>query len=92
MPEVPTVAELGMPTSQYQFSVGAFAQAQTLKPIIERINREIVAALNVREIADKLLAPGSIPMSMTTDEFGTLCERKSPSTQKIVKASGYQPQ
>jgi tripartite-type tricarboxylate transporter receptor subunit TctC len=92
MPEVPTVAELGMPTAQYQFWVGSFAPAQTPKPIIERLNREIVAALNVQDIADKLIALGGIPMPMTADEFGAFVRKEIALNAEIVKASGYQPQ
>ncbi len=65
----PTLAEIGLPKAQYQFWVGAFAPAKTPKPIIERLNREVVAALHVKEIADKIAALGGSPMPMTPAEF-----------------------
>ncbi len=69
MSDVPTLAEIGLPKAQYQFLVGAFAPAKTPKPIIERLNREVVAALHVKEIADKIAALGGSPMPMTPAEF-----------------------
>ena len=58
MPDVPTLAEAGLPTAAYNFWIGAFAPAKTPKPIIERLNREIVAALKVKAVADKIIALG----------------------------------
>ena len=49
MPEVPTLAEIGLPKAQYQFWVGSLAPAKTPKPIVERLNREVNAALQVKE-------------------------------------------
>ena len=50
MPDVATLAELGLPDAEYKFWVGAFVPAKTPKPIVERLNREIVAALKVKEV------------------------------------------
>ena len=90
--EVPTVAELGLPKAQYQFWVGAFAPAKTPNPIIERLNREVVAALNDKVIVDKVIALGGSPMPMTTAEFAAFVRKEIAVNAEIVKASGYQPQ
>ncbi len=92
MPEVATLRELGLPDAEYQFWVGAFAPAKTPKPIVERLNREIVAALNVKEVADKLLALGGSPMPMAVAEFEGFVAQQIALNARIVKASGYQPQ
>jgi tripartite-type tricarboxylate transporter receptor subunit TctC len=92
MPEVATLRELGLPDAEYQFWVGAFAPAKTPKPIVERLNREIVAALNVKDVADKLLALGGSPMPMTVAEFEGFIKKQLELNAKIVKAAGYQPQ
>jgi tripartite-type tricarboxylate transporter receptor subunit TctC len=92
LPEVATLREVGLPDAEYQFWVGAFAPAKTPKPIVERLNREIVAALKVKEVADKLLALGGTPMPMTQPEFEAFVKKELALNAKIVKAAGYQPQ
>ena len=92
MPEVATLREVGLPDAEYQFWVGAFAPAKTPKPIVERLNREITAALNVKEVVDKLLALGGTPMPMTQPEYEAFVKQQIELNAKVVKAAGYQPQ
>ena len=92
MPDVATLAEIGLPKAQYQFWVGAFAPAKTPKPIIERLNREVVAALHVKETADRIIALGGNPMPMTPAEFDAFVRKEIALNAEIVKASGYEPQ
>jgi tripartite-type tricarboxylate transporter receptor subunit TctC len=92
MSDVPTLAEVGLPKAQYQFWVGSFAPAKTPKAIIDRLNREIVAALHVKETADKIVALGGSPMPMTPAEFDAFVRKEIALNGEIVKASGYQPQ
>jgi len=92
MADVPTLAEVGLPKAQYQFWVGSFAPAKTPKAIIERLNREVVAALHVKETADRIIALGGSPMPMTAAEFDAFVRREIALNGEIVKASGYQPQ
>ena len=91
MAEVPTLAEVGLPKAQYQFWVGSFAPAKTPKAIVERLNREVVAALHVKETADRIIALGGSPMPMTPAEFDAFVRREIALNGEIVKASGYQP-
>jgi tripartite-type tricarboxylate transporter receptor subunit TctC len=92
MAEVPTLAEVGLPKAQYQFWVGSFAPAKTPKAIVERLNREVVAALQVKDTADRIIALGGSPMPMTPAEFDAFVRREIALNGEIVKASGYQPQ
>ena len=92
MPEVATLRELGLPDAEYQFWVGAFAPAKTPRPIVERLNREIVAALKVKDVADRILALGGSPLPMTVAEFETFVQKQIELNARIVKAAGYQPQ
>jgi tripartite-type tricarboxylate transporter receptor subunit TctC len=92
MAEVPTLAEVGLPKAQYQFWVGSFAPAKTPKAIVERLNREVVAALHVKETADRIIALGGSPMPMTPAEFDAFVRKEIALNGEIVKASGYQPQ
>ena len=92
LPEVATLRELGLPDAEYQFWVGAFAPAKTPKPIVERLNREIVAALKVKEVSDKILSLGGTTMPMSQPEFEKFVKAQIELNAKIVKAAGYKPQ
>ena len=92
LPNIPTLAEAGLPNADYNFWVGAFAPAKTPKPIIDRLNREIVAALKVKEVADKIVALGGDPSPMTPAEFDAFVRKEIAINAEIVKASGYKPQ
>lgn len=92
MPDVPTLAEAGLPGALYNFWVGAFLPAKTPKPIVDRLNREIVAALKVKSVADKIVALGGEPDPMTTAQFTDFIHKEIAVNAEIVKASGYKPQ
>ena len=92
MPDVRTLAEAGLPEAEYNFWVGAFLPAKTPQPIVDRLNREIVAALKVQAVADKILALGGAPMAMTPAEFDKFVRREIAVNAEVVKASGFKPQ
>jgi tripartite-type tricarboxylate transporter receptor subunit TctC len=89
MPTVPTLAEAGVPNALYNFWIGAFAPAKTPKPIVDRLNREVVAALERKDIADKIRALGGEPAPMTPAEFDAFVRKEISINAEIVKASGY---
>jgi tripartite-type tricarboxylate transporter receptor subunit TctC len=92
MPDVPTLAEAGVPNGLYNFWIGAFAPARTPKPIVERLNREVVTALRRKDIADKIRALGGEPAPMTPAEFDAFVRKEIAINAEIVKASGYKPE
>ena len=88
LPDVPTVAEQGFPgyeaTNWYAF----VAPAKTPAPIIERLNREITAALRSKETHDQLEAHGMEPIPSTPAELTRQIEREYAVWGKIVKEAG----
>ncbi len=92
MPDVLTLAEAGLPNAEYNFWVGAFLPAKTPQLIVERLNREIVAALQVKSVADRIIALGGDPMPMTPAAFDAFVRKEIAINAEIVKASGYVPQ
>jgi tripartite-type tricarboxylate transporter receptor subunit TctC len=92
MPDVPTLAEAGLPNAVYNFWVGAFAPARTPTPIIDRLNREVVAALERKDIAGKIHTLGGEPTPMTPAEFDAFLRKEIAANAEIVKASGFKPQ
>lgn len=70
MPDVPTFAELGYPKMNASFWYGLFAPAGTPPAIIERLNREVAAALRADDIRNRLVSDGlsvepSTPQSLS---------------------------
>ncbi|MGA8616110.1 MAG: tripartite tricarboxylate transporter substrate-binding protein [Xanthobacteraceae bacterium] len=92
MPTVPTLAEAGVPSALYNFWIGAFAPAKTPKPIVDRLNHEVVAVLERKDIADKIRALGGEPAPMTPAEFDAFVRKEIAINAEIVKASGYKPE
>jgi tripartite-type tricarboxylate transporter receptor subunit TctC len=92
MPDVPTLEEVGLGAALYNFWIGAFAPVKTPKPIIERLNREIVAALKVKQVADRIIALGGEPEPMTSEQFSAFVDKEIAVNAEIVKAAGLTPQ
>ncbi len=92
LPDVPTLAEASLADALYNFWIGAFAPSETPQPIVDRLNREVVAALKVKAVADKIIALGGEPNPMTTAEFAAFVRKEIALNAEIVKASGYKPQ
>ena len=92
MPDVPTLAEAGLPGALYNFWIGAFAPAKTPKAIVERLNREVAIALKRPDIAEKIRNLGGEPTPMTSGEFDAFVAKEIAVNAEIVKASGYKPQ
>jgi tripartite-type tricarboxylate transporter receptor subunit TctC len=92
MPDVPTLAEADLGAALYNFWIGAFAPVKTPKPIIDRLNREIVAALKIKQVADKIIALGGEPAPMTPQEFGAFVNKEIAINAEIAKAAGVQAQ
>jgi tripartite-type tricarboxylate transporter receptor subunit TctC len=59
LPEIPTVKELGFPNLELEGWNGVFAPAKTPKDIIERLNKEVVAAVRHPEVAKRLADLGA---------------------------------
>ena len=69
IPDVPTMAESGLPGFTSDFWFGFFVPRGTPRPIVERLNREIVAALQIPEVRDRLTAQADFIVGSTPDEL-----------------------
>ncbi|MCX7310390.1 MAG: tripartite tricarboxylate transporter substrate-binding protein, partial [Alphaproteobacteria bacterium] len=87
LPDVPTVGETvkGYEGSAW-FGVGV--PKGTPKEVIEKLNKEINAALKDEKMLAKLTELGGIPMPGTAEEFGKINEAETEKWAKVVKASG----
>jgi tripartite-type tricarboxylate transporter receptor subunit TctC len=93
LPDVPTVAEAGVPGYEATNSVGVLAPAGTPRDIIARLHQEIVRALALPDVRERLLAAGIEPAPpMTPEQFGEYLRAEVVKWGKVVKAAGIQPQ
>ena len=91
LPDVPTTVEAGLPEYKVEFWYTAFAQGQTPKPIVDRLNLEINKAVATAEVTEKLRAIGLATANRTADDFTAQHLREMKEWAEIVKKSGFQP-
>jgi tripartite-type tricarboxylate transporter receptor subunit TctC len=88
LPEVPTLAESGLPNFEYQVIYGVVAPAGTPAPIVVRLNAEINRALATSELRASLAERGVDYRPTTPEEFGTFLENERSKWSRAVKDSG----
>ena len=88
LPEVPTVAEAGVPGYEATIWLGIMAPTGTPAPIVNRLNAEITKIVNSAEVKEAWAKQGAVPMSMTPDEFGQYLRQDIEKWAKVVKISG----
>jgi tripartite-type tricarboxylate transporter receptor subunit TctC len=88
IPDIPTVAESGVPGYAATNWYGLVAPAKTPKTIIDRIHREMSAALLAPEVADSLKSRGIDVAPSTPAEFGAFIRKETDKWVPIIKKSG----
>jgi len=91
LPDVPTTLESGYPDSDYTFWIGVFAPARTPKEIVERLNRELAAAVQAPAVREKLATLGVEAMPMSPGEFDTYVKAELARYATFAKAAGLKP-
>ena len=91
LPDVPTVAEAGVPGYETVIWLGFMAPAGTPRAIVERLNNEITRAANSAEVRDAWARQGAVAMSMTPEEFGRYIREDIEKWARVVKVSGAKP-
>ncbi len=91
-PDVPTLAELGIPDVNYFSWTGLFAPAGTPPDVINKLYEGIRRALAEPETADKLIKAGMQPVGNSPQEFARFIDLDIARSAKIVKDTGLQPQ
>jgi tripartite-type tricarboxylate transporter receptor subunit TctC len=88
LPDVPTVAESGMPGYESTTWYGFLGPAGLPKDIVAKLNGAIVAAVGTKEMRERYLALGSEPETSTPEEFAAYLKKDIGSWAKVVKAAG----
>jgi len=87
-PDVPTLAESGLPGYEVGSWQGVFAPAGTPPDIVRRLNTEIVKIINSPDVQKKLLELGAEPVGNSSEEFATLVKAEVVKWGDVVKKSG----
>jgi tripartite-type tricarboxylate transporter receptor subunit TctC len=87
-PDVPTVAEAGIPGFEYDQWYGLLAAAKTPRPIVNQVNKEVVRILNLPDIKDRMLTQGASPSPTTPEEFDAFIRSEVKRFAKILIAAG----
>jgi tripartite-type tricarboxylate transporter receptor subunit TctC len=88
LPEVPTFAELGHPKLAVSLWYGLLAPAGTAKPIIDRLNREVVRVLDSADVKERLLGQGAEPMPGTPEAFASFMQAEMAKWAPVVQQAG----
>ena len=88
LPEVPTIAEAGVPGYAMSNWYGLLVPAATPRANVMKLNAEIVRILNLPEIRDRLTSQGAILVGNSPEEFAAFLRTEIATAAKIVKASG----
>jgi tripartite-type tricarboxylate transporter receptor subunit TctC len=87
-PDLPTVAESGLPGFDAVLSYGLVAPAGTPQPIIARLNKELRAALATEEVSKRLHQEGAEPMPTTPQEHAAVIDREETKWSALIKSAG----
>jgi tripartite-type tricarboxylate transporter receptor subunit TctC len=92
MPELPTIAEAGLPGFAATGWFSVVTPAGTPRPIIDRLNGVLMPYLRRPEVQDKLNALAIEPRTSRPDEFETFLAAEIVKWAKVVKDAGIEPQ
>jgi tripartite-type tricarboxylate transporter receptor subunit TctC len=92
MPELPTVAESGVPGYEASLWWGIFAPAKTPKPVLDRLNGEIHKALASAEMKKLFVDFGAEPAPTTPEAFSAMVKQEIAKWSAVVKTAGIKPE
>jgi len=91
LPEVPTIAEAGVPGFDYPIWYGVWVPAGTPAAVVDKLAKDIARVLAAPELRAWLEEHGAERMSMTQPEFARFVVKESQSAERIIKAAGVKP-
>jgi tripartite-type tricarboxylate transporter receptor subunit TctC len=87
-PNIPTMAESGYPQGQFNFWIGMLAPAQTPKAILDKMNDEINAIVDMPDVRERFEKMGALPFKMKPAAFDKFIEEEAVALGEVMKASG----
>lgn len=91
LPDLPTIAESGLPGYKALQWMGLVAPAKTPRAIIDRVNQEVVRIVQSAEVRERLLQIGNEPVGSAATQFGVFIKAEIAKWAKIAKEAGIKP-
>jgi len=88
MPEMPTIAEAGVPGYEATIWLGLMAPAATPKPIIDLLNAEVLKVMERADVKEAWAKQGAVPMPMSPADFDKYLKADIEKWAGVVKVSG----
>ena len=86
--DIPTVAESGIPGFEVTVWYGVSAPAMTPRAIVDRLNSEIVRALNSPDLRERLKSQGADPVGNTPEQYTAFIQDEIAKWAKVIQAAG----
>ena len=87
LPDVPTVAEAGLPEYEAVLWTGIMVPARTPREIIEKLNSDINRVITRPELQEIWAKEGAVPLAMSTSEFAKYVSNDIDKWARVVKLS-----
>jgi tripartite-type tricarboxylate transporter receptor subunit TctC len=88
MPQLPTLAESGLTGFDATLNYGLLAPAGTPRPIVERLNKELRAALAMEEVRKRIINEGGEPESTTPEGHAAIIDREETKWSTVIHGAG----
>ena len=92
LPDLPTISESGLKGFRWDSWGGIYAPAKTPRAIVSKLNREMVAALNLPDVQKSMRNLGAEPTPMAPAEFDKFVAQDLVTVAKLAKTAGIQPE
>ena len=91
-PDIPTVAEAGLPELESEYWIGMFAPAKTPQAFVDKLNRDFVEILQTPAMRTVLLDQGAVPVPGTPGEFAAFINSETLKWGKVIRTAGLKPE
>ena len=91
LPDVPTMAEAGLPGGEYMFWIGLFAPRKTPRAIVEKLNGETTKAIGAPDLRERFRGMGAEPLPMKPADLDAFLAADTEKMGKVVKAANIKP-
>jgi tripartite-type tricarboxylate transporter receptor subunit TctC len=92
LPDIPTMAEAGLPGVEASVWNGFFVPAGTPKPVIDTLNRELLRTFNAPDVREQVAAGGSEIVGGRPEQFAGFIRQEIAKWGKVIKDAGIKPQ
>ena len=92
LPNVPTIAESGVPGFDYTLWIGLWGSAAMPPALVDKINADVRKALSSPDLKERLTKLGTLPADMSAQDFAQYVRREVEDTARVLKAAGIKPQ